>query len=119
MVGFNIAYLAVLVTNAKGGGFRESKTAKTDIFQGSTKLSEIYLGQVEPGQNSVVVAVLKRVNPTWSFINVSESGPGCNFTQSENLIRSSLRHVGFDNIMLQETANWQPAEARRFDMVKD
>ena len=44
MVGFNIAYLAVLVTNAKGGGFRESKTAKTDIFQGSTKLSEIYLG---------------------------------------------------------------------------
>lgn len=119
MVAFNIAYLAILVTNAKGAGFRESKTAKTDIFQGSTKLSEIYLGQVEPGQNSVVVAVLKRINPTWSFINVTESGPGCNFTQSENLIRNSLKHVGFDNIMLQETANWQPVGARRFDMVKD
>ena len=83
-------------------------------------MSEIFLGSIPSGNNSVVVAVLRRMNPSWSFVNVSESGPGCNFTQSESLIKNSLRHVGFDPVLLQETANWQPAGgARRFNMVKD
>ena len=89
IVNYSIAYMVILVTNAKGGGFYNSKTANTAIFQGSTKLSEIFLGAVPSGNNSVVVAVLRRMNPTWSFVNVSESGPGCNFTQSENLIKNS------------------------------
>ena len=89
IVNYSIAYMVILVTNAKGGGFYNTKTANTAIFQGSTKLSEIFLGAVPSGNNSVVVAVLRRMNPTWSFVNVSESGPGCNFTQSENLIKNS------------------------------
>ena len=80
MVGFSIAYLAILVTNANGGGFTNTATANTAIYQGQTKLTDIRLGQIPPGQNSVVVAMMRRVNPTWSFINVTESGPGCNFT---------------------------------------
>ena len=79
-VNFSIAYMAILVTNAKGGGFRDTKSAKTAIYQGQTRLSEIFLGTVPPESNAVVVAVLKRMNPTWCFVNVTESGPGCNFT---------------------------------------
>jgi hypothetical protein len=83
-------------------------------------LSDILLGEIPPGNNSVLVAVLRRMNPTWSFVNVTEWGPGTNFTESETLIRNSLRHAGFDAIMLEETKNWAPAGgARRFNMVKD
>ena len=117
-INYTVSYLAILVSNAKGTGFNDQKASSIAVYQGSTLLTEIYLGRQDPSTNSVLVSLLRRVNPTWSYINVSTPGPGKNFTESENMIRSNLSMAGFDPVMLQETANWN-GQARRFDMVKD
>ena len=31
-VGYMVAYMVILVTNAKGGGFTDTKTANTAVF---------------------------------------------------------------------------------------
>ena len=99
-INYQVSYLAILVSNAKGTGFADSKTSCIAVYQGQAKLTEIYLGRQDPSTNSVLVSLMRRVNPTWSYINVSTPGPGKNFTESENMIRSNLYMAGFDPVML-------------------
>ena len=46
--------------------------------------------------NCIVVCIIKREEPFWAVINISECGPGTDFEQSAELVKSSLVHAGFD-----------------------
>jgi len=37
---------------------------------------------------------------------VLDFGPGTNFQDSDALIRKNLKYAGFDEVMLEETKNW-------------
>ena len=51
-IHFTVSYFAVLVTNANGTGFGDSKNSFVSIWQGATLMSEIHLGTVPEGNNS-------------------------------------------------------------------
>ena len=50
--------------------------------------------------NCIVACILKREDQFWSVVNISECGPGKNFEESSDLIRSCLAHAGFDEVLL-------------------
>ena len=69
--------------------------------------------------NCCIVCIIKREEPFWSVINISECGPGTNFEESSELVKRSLVHAGFDEVMLQETANWRAGGGKKFNLEKN
>jgi len=53
------------------------------------------------------------------MVNISATGPGKNFVECENLIRSNLKHAGFDEVLLLETKEWSAQHGKKFDLEKD
>lgn len=53
----------------------------------------------------------------WTVYNCSQGSFGKNFTECESLIKSNLKHVGFDEALLLESKNWN--NGKSFNLQKD
>ena len=53
------------------------------------------------------------------MVNILETGPGKNFSESEELIRNNLKYAGFDEILLLETKTWTSNKGKKFVLEKE
>jgi N-acetyl-beta-hexosaminidase len=64
------------------------------------------IGGVKPEMNGVLAYFIYRKENTWEVYSSSKSCPGKVFTECEDLIKSNLIHVGFDEVLLGESKAW-------------
>jgi len=71
-----------LINAFNGDGFTKVETATVSIWQGQNKIGETFLGAAG-SNNAVLSGVLYKTMPTWSFLGVTDYGPGKVFTECE------------------------------------
>jgi hypothetical protein len=81
-------------------------------------LNETFLGGGGTN-NAFLSGVIYKTMPTWSFMSMSALSPGKVFTECEPLVTQNLEKVGFDPIILLETANWKPNSGKKFNIKKE
>ena len=69
--------------------------------------------------NAVLAGIIHKTPPTWSYKQVQAYGPGKVFTECDEMVIKSLENVGFDPIILMETANWRPNTGKKFNIKKE
>ena len=96
------------------------ETASVALVQNGQSIDELLLrGLAKAGDNCIFACILYRENTFWSVVNVSDTGPGVNFGESEELIRNNLKHAGLDEVLLLETKEWSATKGKKFDLKKD
>lgn len=114
-VNFSVSYLCVLINSYQGQGFKLVETAFAKIRQNETSLVNIMLGQMmKSSENAVLVGFIYRKNGKWIVYNATVFGEGKVFSECEDLIKSNLKHVGFNEHMLLDSKKWSADTGKKF-----
>ena len=119
-VNHEINYLVVLLSSYQGVGFKNIETATVTIMQNSAKINEVFLGAVRSDvNNTVLAAVIYKKQGQWHIFNSQDQSPGKVFTECEEVIKSNLIKVGFDEVILIESKAWSAQNGMKFKLEKE